>query len=120
MFTLHNFMVHVCSDNKGIFYSILECVDIRKATGEDKSDQYIFLKICAPCNSDELTYLFNMSISSGVFPNIWKAAHVVPLHKGGDKADPNNYRPFLNRLVLLKSWNHESISSYHSSQYILC
>lgn len=73
------------------FNSILQCVDTRKATGEDKLDPYFFKKICAPFISDELTYRFNISISSGVFPNIWKAAHVVPLHKGCDKADLNNY-----------------------------
>ena len=30
---------------------------------------------------------------SGVIPKICKTAHVLPLHKGDDKADINNFRP---------------------------
>ena len=34
-----------------------------------------------------------MCIKDGVYPDIFKLAHVVPLFKGGDKNDPNCYRP---------------------------
>lgn len=54
--------------------------------GEDQLDP-CFLKLCAPFISDEISYLFNLSIASGVIPQIWKTAHVAPLHKGGDKAN---------------------------------
>ena len=40
-----------------------------------------------------LERLFNMCLNSGVFPDIFKIAKVTPLHKGGDKQDPNAYRP---------------------------
>ena len=34
-----------------------------------------------------------MSFSQGVFPNIFKIANVIPIHKKGDKLDCNNCRP---------------------------
>ena len=40
-----------------------------------------------------LAHLINNSLSKGCFPNSLKRARVVPLHKGGDRDDINNYRP---------------------------
>ena len=37
--------------------------------------------------------IINLSMSSGVFPDDWKIARVVPLFKAGSRDDPNNYRP---------------------------
>ena len=37
--------------------------------------------------------LINESFVSGVFPSILKIAKVIPIHKGGDKQHPSNYRP---------------------------
>ena len=36
--------------------------------------------------------LFNIVLSSGTFPNTWNQGLITPLHKSGDKYDPNNYR----------------------------
>ena len=41
----------------------------------------------------QLTYIFNLSFSQGVFPNLLKNAIVVPIHKNGKRDYPNNYRP---------------------------
>ena len=38
--------------------------------------------------------LFNRSFRKGSVPSEWKMALVVPIHKGGSKASPTNYRPF--------------------------
>lgn len=40
-----------------------------------------------------LVILFNTSLRTGIFPTIWKTAHVVPIFKSGDKACCSNYRP---------------------------
>ena len=40
-----------------------------------------------------LTYLINLSITTGIFPNARKIAKAAPIFKGDAKADPNNYRP---------------------------
>ena len=42
-----------------------------------------------------LTEIFTASIRAGVFPFEWKTSRVTPIHKGGAKDDPNNYRPIL-------------------------
>ena len=43
--------------------------------------------------SSPLCSLFNQSLSLGIFPDIWKEAHVCPIPEGGDKTAVSNYRP---------------------------
>ena len=65
---------------------------VRKAKGFDDISNFMLKKTCfiiAPY----IVNLFNACISQGVFPNIYKTAHVIPLFKGGDKDDVNCYRP---------------------------
>ena len=40
-----------------------------------------------------LTHLINLTIRTSTFPDSQTIAHVRPLHKKGDKAELNNYRP---------------------------
>jgi len=40
-----------------------------------------------------LAHIYNLSLNSSVFPDIWKRAKVKPLYKKGDKYDMKNYRP---------------------------
>ena len=42
---------------------------------------------------DQLTHLFNCSLKTGIFPDAWKKANVVPIFKGGDREAVGNYRP---------------------------
>ena len=35
----------------------------------------------------------NVSSNKGTFPDFLKVANVIPIHKKGEKLDPNNYRP---------------------------
>ena len=48
------------------------------------------LSICL--NLSILTDLFNLSITSGVFPSDWIIAKISPLLKSGDQSESNNYR----------------------------
>lgn len=50
----------------------------------------------------QVTYLFKLSITSGIVPLVWKSAHVIPLFKGGDKNDLNNYLPISKLPCLAK------------------
>ena len=45
--------------------------------------------ICKP-----LHLIFSSFIESGIFPNEWKMANVVPIHKRDDKQNVKNYRRF--------------------------
>ena len=41
-----------------------------------------------------ITYIINKILETGIYPNKWKIALVIPLYKGkGDRSDPKNYRP---------------------------
>ena len=51
------------------------------------------LKINGKILAQPLGHLFNSMLDEGLFPNVLKRAVVVPLHKGGDKENLNNYRP---------------------------
>lgn len=53
----------------------------------------VFLKNNSTALIPPLTWLFNLSMSKGVFPDRLKEAIVVPLHKGGDPSLMTNYRP---------------------------
>ena len=41
----------------------------------------------------QLVYMFNLSLSTGIFPDGWKRATIIPLYKGGTKTEVSNYRP---------------------------
>ena len=38
----------------------------------------------------QLCFMYNLSFASGIFPDDWKIANVIPLKKGGDPTDVNN------------------------------
>lgn len=39
-----------------------------------------------------LSILFNESLSSGIFPAVWKSSHIIPIFKSGNRNDVSNYR----------------------------
>ena len=43
--------------------------------------------------SNQLEYIFNMSFTNGVFPNLLKSAIISPIYKGVNNCDAGNYRP---------------------------
>ncbi|XP_058449231.1 uncharacterized protein LOC131429197 [Malaya genurostris] len=52
----------------------------------------VILKKCSRGVIAPLCKLFRMSLATEVFPNLWKASFMFPVHKKGDKKDINNYR----------------------------
>ena len=60
--------------------------------------------IKASCNHivRPLTHIFNLSLTTGVFPTELKIAHVIPLFKGGDPHVFSNYRPVSMLPILSK------------------
>ena len=51
------------------------------------------LKSTAVSITPSLTELYNMSISTGVYPSDWKVARIVPVPKGTDQSLVSGYRP---------------------------
>ena len=52
----------------------------------------IYLSSTSPF-APTLAFIINLSFRSGMFPNDWKTAKVVPLHKSGPSDTFGNYRP---------------------------
>ena len=70
----------------------LNNLDIKKSTGTDEIGPRL-LRMSSPIIAESLTFICNLSIKTGSFPDKWKEAKVKPLHKGGPTNDPNNFRP---------------------------
>ena len=62
------------------------------------------MKFCADYLAEPLTMLFNKSLASGVFPEVFKVGHVVPIHKKGAVDDIKNYRPITILSTLAKTF----------------
>ena len=43
--------------------------------------------------AEPLSYIINLSLSSGIFPSDWKQAKVIPIFKSGNTTLMDNYRP---------------------------
>lgn len=70
---------------------------VTKCENKTSTDSYgldmAIVKRTIDCIINPLTFIFNLSIHSGVFPEKMKVAKVVPLFKNGDVHHFNNYRP---------------------------
>ena len=64
-----------------------------KASGHDDMSNRL-LKECATGLAEPLCHIFNLSISSGVYPQCWKKAVIQPVYKRkGERTCPQSYRP---------------------------
>ena len=50
----------------------------------------------------QFTKVINLCFSNGVFPHSLKVAKIIPIFKGGDKNDQNNYRPIAIQPIFSK------------------
>ena len=78
-------------DSKKIL-KLIQGLNSNKAHGHD-GISIRMLKICGPSVIKPLSLLFNNCLRDGVFPNDWKKANVIPVHKKGNKQLVSNYRP---------------------------
>jgi len=90
----------------------VDCV-IRRLKGKfsagcDEIQEYI-VKQCAVSIKGPLTHIYNMSINSGTFPELFKVARVKPLYKKGDTYSIQNYRPISILPVFLKNSRKDNV-----------
>ena len=69
-------------------------LDSNKSIGSNNIPTKV-LKLLKNDTPSQLTYTFNISFSTGVFPTILKVVKVVPEYKKDSKLDFSNYRPIL-------------------------
>lgn len=73
--------------------------------------------------SEQLSYLFNLSLKMGVIPKMWKMGIVTPLPKKGDCTSPNNICPITITHIcgkLLERILSDCLMDYFESNDILC
>jgi len=75
-----------------------EIVEAVKLLQPKKSEDHtglsmFFIKKCMNYLIEPLYHLIYKSLETGIFPTQLKIAKVVPIHKGGEKSSPDNYRP---------------------------
>jgi len=107
---------------------LLKCIDTSKATGPDEISPKL-LHEAGNTIVPSLTKMFNLCLSSCKVPQMWKFANVLPLHKKGDRASINNYRPvsllsctskLLERIIFKNVYNYirdSSILTPHQSGF---
>jgi hypothetical protein len=75
----------------------------------------IFYKKLLPIILPTLTHLFNFSLQSAVFPDLWKQSIIIPIPKKRNPSVPSDYRPISILCSLSKALEkivHKQITSY--------
>ena len=72
--------------------SVLNSLCKSKATGLDQILARL-VRECADLISNSITYIFNLSLTLGIFSDDWKCAKITPIFKQGARNEMNNYRP---------------------------
>lgn len=93
-----------------------------KSTGFDQISTKI-IKAVNEIISPHLSYLINLTISTGTFPEDLKLAIVKPLFKKGNKELTSSYRPIALLSVFSKIFEkyiYEEINSYLEKHELLC
>ena len=78
--------------NVGVVHRLIKSLALNEATGLDGISSRL-LREAADIVVPSLTYIINFSIRSGVFPDKWKVAKVLPVYKDDIKSEASNYRP---------------------------
>ena len=81
-----------CTFTKDDIRSILTAIKGNKSHGWDEVSSKMVI-ICGESIVEPLFMIFNNCISKGIFPEVWKKANVVPIHKKNKKNEIINYRP---------------------------
>ena len=85
----------------------------KSSSGHDNITNKLLKEIC-DLLIDPLHHIFNLSISTGIFPEDMKLADISPLFKGGNRHMLNNYRPIsllptisklLEKIIYARTYN---------------
>ena len=73
-------------------YSIIRSLDSNKAHGHDNVSIRM-IKMCDESIALPLKIIFESAMHSGIYPDQWKKANIIPVHKKNSKNELKNYRP---------------------------
>ena len=107
------------SDEK--ILSIIRNLNPNKAHGWDDIPIRV-IKMCDDSLITPLKLIFENCLCHGIFPEIWKRANVVPVHKKGEKNLKENYRPISLLPIfgkILEKLIYESLYSHLEMENLL-
>ena len=87
----------------------LQNLNPSKASGPDEMSPRV-LNMVANEIAPALRFLFQQSYDQQTVPDQWRQAMVSAIHKGGQKADPSNYRPISLTCICCKIMEHIVLS----------
>ena len=107
-------------------YNVVKSINVSKSSGLKNISSFVVKEVFTIL-IEQVTHLFNMTISSSIFPECWKDALVIPIPKTGNLTKVQNYRPIsllplpgklLEKLIHSQLSNHlEDIGYLSESQY---
>ena len=100
---------HITIKNDEII-SLIRKINPDKATGSDGISGQMLL-LCDDSVILPLKIIFSNILSTPIYPNLWKVANVIPIHKKGDKQLIKNYRtisllPICGKILEKIIFNH--------------
>ena len=102
-------------------HMLVRGINISKSSGLEDVSSYI-LKEAFEILNHEVTFMFNLSIRTSVFPQVWKKALVIPIPKQGNLSMVQNYRP-ISLLPLpgkiLEKLIHRQLTSFIETESLL-
>ena len=110
----HPWMNDINFDSDDIVAAINE-IPRTSASGPDRFP-VLLLKNCKYALAKPLYIIWRRSLNTGVIPQLLKTANIVPIHKGGSRGDPANYRPVALTSHLIKLF--EKIIRKHLVAYM--
>ena len=85
-----SFLISPCTNNE--ILEIISSLDYNKAVGINSIPIKI-LKVAKKQIAEHLCFIYNLSFTTGIFPDSLKIAKVTPVYKKGSKLECANYRP---------------------------
>ena len=87
-----NHSMYLFNTNTVEILKIIKSLKNTNFTGYDNFSTK-FVKLSASLIAPALVKIFNLAISTGIYPDSLKIAKVIPVFKKGDQMSVNNYRP---------------------------